>query len=310
MRTRSRRVRIKWTTVLVYVSLIFVASWLLESEQLRLPTVDNPAALAVAVPLVFLGFLASALAWWKILSLHGQPVSLRLALASTGVTIFGKYVPGKVWVVIGRAGYIAERGLQALSRLSLISLKSQLITLWIGLPLGALVFIFAADETWRDLALPTLGLWTLMSALLFSGVLVRSLNWLLQRLGRSPLDMPSLSPWLVLRAAPWFLFVWLAWCLGFALLVAALSGEPPQLADGLAFVLAATLAVLAVIAPGGLGVREGLLVLLLVMLGHPAQFATTVSVIARLWFLAGEVMLFVAGLIAQRGLVRLASRHD
>jgi uncharacterized membrane protein YbhN (UPF0104 family) len=300
----------RWTQLLVYASLAFVLLWLTRQDMLAVPHVRNWLALVGAILLLGVGFAGSAASWCRLLRLHGLDASPAQSLASVGLTVFGKYIPGKLWVVMGRASYLADMTGQPLSALSLLSLHAQIIALWLGLPLGALVFIFATDETWRDLALPTLVLWTLMSAFLFSGVLGRSLNWLLQRLSRSPIDIPTLSPRLVLRAAPWFLFVWLAWCLGFALLVAALSGEPPQLADGLAFVLAATLAVLAVIAPGGLGVREGLLVLLLVMLGHPAQFATTVSVIARLWFLAGEVMLFVAGLIAQRGLVRLASRHD
>ncbi len=300
----------RWTQLLVYASLGFVLLWLTHQDMLAVPHVRNWPALVGAILFLGVGFAGSAASWRRLLRLHGLAASPAQSLASVGLTVFGKYIPGKLWVVMGRASYLADMTGQPLSALSLLSLHAQIIALWLGLPLGALVFFFATDATWRDLALPTLVLWTLMSAFLFSGVLVRSLNWLLQRLGRSPLDMPSLSPRLVLRAAPWFLLVWLAWCLGFALLVAALSGKPPQFADGLAFVLAATLAVLAVIAPGGLGVREGLLVLLLVMLGHPAQFATMVSVIARLWFLGGEVMLFAAGLIAQRGLGRLASRHD
>jgi uncharacterized membrane protein YbhN (UPF0104 family) len=66
-------------------------------------------------------------------------------------------------------------------------------------------------------------------------------------------------------------------------------------ADGLAFPLAATLGIIAVIAPGGLGAREGVLVAYLVLAGQSVADATTVAVAARLWFLAGELALFVIG---------------
>ncbi|EGV30433.1 hypothetical protein ThidrDRAFT_2634 [Thiorhodococcus drewsii AZ1] len=300
----------RWTQLLVYASVAFVLLWLARQDMLAMPNIRDWPALAGAVAFLGAGFAGSASAWRRLLQLHGLDASPAQSLASVGLTIFGKYIPGKLWVVMGRASYLADLTRQPLSVLSMVSLHAQVITLWVGLPLGSLVFIFANDGTWRNLALPTLGLWALMSAFLFSDVLGRSLNWSLQRLGRPRMSLPSLSPRLVLRAAPWFLVVWLAWCIGFALLVAALSGEPPRLADGLAFVLAATLAVLAIIAPGGLGVREGLLVLLLVMLGHPTPFATTVSVIARLWFLGGEILLFAAGLAAQHGLGRPPPRHD
>jgi uncharacterized membrane protein YbhN (UPF0104 family) len=220
-------------------------------------------------------------------------------LASVGVTIFAKYVPGKVWAVIGRAGYVGERTGYPLSRLSLSSLQAQLLMLWVGLPLGGLTFAFASEPDWRRLALVSLALWGLLSAVLASDAAGRILTWLQ---GRLRLETDAVRPVLSLRrltgALPWFLPGWAAWCAGFALLVTALTGAPPEWSDGLAFVLATTLGVMAVIAPGGLGVREGLLVALLVMLGHTLEVATTLAVVARLWFLAGEALMFAAGILA------------
>jgi len=46
-----------------------------------------------------------------------------------------------------------------------------------------------------------------------------------------------------------------------------------------------------------LGAREGVLVAYLVLAGQTVADATTVAVVARLWFLAAELALFVIGWI-------------
>ena len=55
---------------------------------------------------------------------------------------------------------------------------------------------------------------------------------------------------------------------------------------------------LAIFAPGGLGAREGVLVAYLMLAGQTAADATTVAVVARLWFLVGELALFAIGWIS------------
>ena len=60
----------------------------------------------------------------------------------------------------------------------------------------------------------------------------------------------------------------------------------------LAFPFAATIGILVFVFPGGLGVREGLLVFYLVSAGLPLENATVLSIVARLWFLVGEVSIF------------------
>jgi uncharacterized membrane protein YbhN (UPF0104 family) len=72
-------------------------------------------------------------------------------------------------------------------------------------------------------------------------------------------------------------------------------------AVGAGFPLAASLGVLALVAPGGLGVREGVIVAYLGLAGIPAMEATTISIASRLWFLGGELIFFAAGAIAHRG---------
>ncbi len=51
--------------------------------------------------------------------------------------------------------------------------------------------------------------------------------------------------------------------------------------------------VLAIILPGGLGVREGIIVAYLTLAGLDVETATTISFMNRLWFISGEVFIFL-----------------
>ena len=59
------------------------------------------------------------------------------------------------------------------------------------------------------------------------------------------------------------------------------------------FPFAASIGIIAFIFPGGLGIREGFLVLYLVSSGMLTGDATLVSIAARIWFILGEVFMFV-----------------
>jgi len=52
---------------------------------------------------------------------------------------------------------------------------------------------------------------------------------------------------------------------------------------------------MALIAPGGLGAREGVMIGYLIFAGIPAIEATTIAVVSRLWFLLGEIFIFILG---------------
>ena len=60
-----------------------------------------------------------------------------------------------------------------------------------------------------------------------------------------------------IRILPWFILYWLFYSAGFYFLVKSLSIDEVPMATALAFPFAGTLGVMAIIAPGGLGVREG-----------------------------------------------------
>lgn len=282
-----------WHRYLIYVSLIFVAIVLYRFDYLRVPAVASYPVLLATLPLQLAGFLCLVASWNALLATSGCPVRFLEGLAALGLSILGNYVPGKVWLIVGRAGYIAARRDYPLAKVSVLSLHAQLITLWAGLLLGSLgAFAAGGLRLWGPLILL---LWLALTLTIFS----RSVHALVARMVsaviRRHVSIPLLSLKSTGHAIVWALLAWLAWSVAFYLFLIALGLGGVTPADGLAFPLAATLGVVAIIAPGGLGAREGVLVAYLLLVGQSPSDATTVAVAARLWFLAGELVLFAIG---------------
>jgi len=284
-----------WHRYFVYVSLVFVGAILYGFDYLRVPSVVSYATLALTFPLQLAGFAFLVASWNVLLAKSGCPVRFSEGLAALGLSILGNYVPGKIWLIVGRAGYLAERRAYPLAKVSLLSLHAQLISLWAGLLLGGLgAFAVGGVRIWGPLILL---FWLALTLTIFSPgvheVVVRGIGRLIGR----QVSIPLLSFASTSHAIVWALLTWTCWSLAFYLFLISLGLTGISLGDGLAFPLAATLGVLAIFAPGGLGAREGVLVAYLVLAGQPAADATTVAVAARLWFLVAELALFVIGWI-------------
>jgi len=66
------------------------------------------------------------------------------------------------------------------------------------------------------------------------------------------------------------------------------------------FPLAITLGVLAVFAPGGIGIREGVLTVWLHAAGFDLPTATSMAITVRLYTLVGETGMFAMGMIMKK----------
>lgn len=287
----------KWFfNILIYLSIGFLAVYLYQYNYLDLSAVKfNYWLLAISVLFLWLGFVGSALAWGKCLALHSMSVSRLGAIASHGLSVFAKFIPGKVWVVLGRASNVSLDG-QSLKTASYASVKEQLVYVWIGLALG-IVLLLAKGGSAELLFLV---------ALLFLGLTVFNLSdWfrklvalLYKKITKREFNIPRISLKDVAALSGSIAIYWMLWSVGFWLFAKSIVTDIP-LAAALVFPLSVTLGLLAVIVPGGLGVREGFLVLGLKLFGVPIHIATTISVASRLWFLSGETFIFLLGLLAR-----------
>jgi len=293
----GRRASSGWYGYLVIASLLFVLIYLYRVDHFAPVTIHSPLALAWSVAFLLAGFLGQGMAWFATVNESGFKASLSQCLAGSGLSIFTKYIPGKVFVVLGRAAYLTQRLGYPLSRMGMISLTAQLMALWTGLTLGTIGLLLGGGlPAWKA----TLAVvWVGLTIVVFSDVAHAAVERAVRLLLGKQVSIPSLRLRSVLTVMPWFFAFWISWAIGFQLLLVALRGDAPIVA-GLGFPFATTVGIVAVFAPGGLGVVEGVLVAFLVSVGFGAAEAATLSVVSRLWFLLGEACMFGVGLAASR----------
>ncbi len=287
-----------WFRYIFYASLIFLVIALAKADFLVIPTIHHPARLILSLLLLWAGFLLNALAWSRLLRQTPYRVGNGEGIASHGLAIFGKYIPGKFWVVMGRAEYLALRSGHSRKDLASLSLDAQFIALWAALLLGT-AGMFCVGGT-RLYGIGVLTLFVLLSLVIFTPLFHRLAEWFLSKIFRKPVTVPRLPVHKVIRTMCWYLLNWSTWSLAFWFLAASLAADPLPFSIAPAFALGGSLGILSIFAPGGLGVREGVLTAYLSLAGVALQEATTIAVASRLWFLAGEVFIFLVAVFLDR----------
>ena len=111
--------------------------------------------------------------------------------------------------------------------------------------------------------------------------------------------MPKISKWSIFKTLPYFFICWLFLSIGFWMMALAIDSNV-SFSISFAFPLAAVLGIAAILAPGGLGAREGVLIVLLKASGLLLETATLISVFSRLWFLIGEIFFFLVAFVLNR----------
>lgn len=236
----------------------------------------------------------------KSLARFARPPAWRVVAAVAWVARLGKYVPGKVASVAGATWLLSRRGVPVRAAISGLFLHQGL---WI-----VLCFLAAVPLTlWRPVqeALPLA--WAWFAAGIVAGVAClhpRVFLWIeglmLRRLGR-PAETPQVSlrglwPPALLQAVNIVSAGLTTWLICRAVTPIDLSALPMVIS---ATAMAAVSGFLAVFAPAGLGVREGILLYLLgPLVGHGPS--AVVVLLARAMQTVVELLLAGAGLIILR----------
>jgi uncharacterized membrane protein YbhN (UPF0104 family) len=229
---------------------------------------------------------------WHLITLKiGIALPPRETLSTWFYSQLGKYLPGKVWLIIGRF-YLYDskgRGRQEIS----LALYFETVTLLMAAGLISLITLAPMGThgilprgEWIPILFLALGLFCLI---LHPRVLEKIINPALNLLGKDPLRLSISYPDIL-----WMLLLnclnWGVGGLGFYFFIDSIFPVTPGTLLFLtgALALASTLGVLAVFAPGGLGVREGVLVYLLSHI-MPEGVSVVLSILTRLWMTVIEL---------------------
>lgn len=247
-------------------------------DEGRRAVADTEAAWLVgALALAAVAMVGIAWPWSDVMAVLGTRVPRARAVAWYFVGELGKYVPGGVWTVVGRAEQATGGGLERSVAYGGVALS--LVAAYLAAIVVALALVPVASGggvPFAVFALLPVGLAALHPRVL------QPLLGLVSRLVRRPVPVEpprwGVAVGLVARYVPAWLLVGAAtWCVARALDPGAGLGRV-----ALAGVLSWIVGFLAVPVPGGLGVREAVFVS---AAGLPLATGAATAVVARLGFM-------------------------
>ncbi len=246
-------------------------------------------------------------AWYLITGKLSIALSFRETLESWFFSQLGKYLPGKVWLLLSRFYFYESKGKSKKSISIALYLETVTLIMAAGLMFLASLFIFR--EEWAFSSWNHSGWLGFLSLLGFVSIhpriLQKILNGLLVWFGREPVSL-SISYPDVLLILMVCIAAWAVGGFGFYLFVDSFYPVAPHyiLFFTGALAISSTLGLIAIFAPSGLGVREGTLVYLLSLV-MTIPIAVVLSILTRLWMTLIEI-----GLIGMIYLFQQLQRRD
>jgi uncharacterized membrane protein YbhN (UPF0104 family) len=250
--------------------------------------------LLVSYILLLAAFAGYPLVWWLLLK-EGMGADLRLSKAFRiwYVSNLGRYIPGKIWQIVGRVELARAEGVSPPACAASVVYETGLIVIS-----GALVFLLALAALGGDgpgiSTRPVLILLPLGLILLHPSVFSAGTNKILRILRRPEVTLDVGTGW----AASVFALYGLLWIVqgsGFFFLVRSLADVPGGWLPKMVGIFSASwiAGFLSLVTPGGLGVREGVMALLLGMY-LPPSVSAVISILSRIWITLGEVFCVIA----------------
>jgi len=256
------------------------------TDLMAVPVTLHPVPLVAGSLLTVLTWFLLVRTWSHSLRWWGESLGFAAAVRIWFITNLSRFVPGAIWQFAHVSAEALSARVSPLAVALSVSLAPVLPTAVTGstnpaLALGLASLGVVAAVIFLPIAAPTLERWT-------SRLTGREIRW------PAPTHR-ELSRYVGTLALPWVAYGVAFWLFGRAVLGDA---APALLPAAAAFVGSYVAGIIAVFAPGGLGVREAALVALLAPVTGPAP-ALLLAVASRLWLVALEI-LTALGVLARR----------
>ncbi len=237
--------------------------------------------------LVIANFIFLIQVWRRLIFKMGYSLRFKKAFKIFFYSSMGKYVPGKVWSVLGMV-YMAEKEGVPMK----VSLTSAILNQTLNMIGGLLlVVIVSGTKFLGDLPkIAYLPLALILIIFIYPPLMESTLNILLKLLKKETISI-NLSFRDNLIFTLFFMVSWSIYGLAFNIFIRSLTPFSWSLMPFIssAFAFSYIIGFLSVFVPGGLGVREGILVFYLSSC-FPLPVATLIALLSRLWMTAAEIL--------------------
>ncbi len=228
--------------------------------------------------------------WHYLTKINSCEIKYSKAVTAYLYSILGKYIPGKVFMLAGRLTYYEEEN-APISKVTVCFFIENICTL-LG---AAMLFILSLFFFPNELLMQYRWIVMILISAFFLCIHPKVINLLLKiagKLFKKDLSIPMRYSQM-LKAVLLFIANWMIVGIGFYILVESIY--PMVELSHILFCagiwgISAMMGILAIFAPSGIGVREGVIVagLSLIM---PMEYAVVISVVSRLWQTIPELLL-------------------
>ena len=253
----------------------------------------EPWAVAVSFVVMSLASVWAGFAWWAVARAFGAPIAARPALRIYSTSNLGKYLPGKVWHAFARVYLAQQEGVPlALATTAVVTdivlyIAAGLLVMVLALPLIASSFAVVDGRLVVGVALVGL---VVGLALLHPAILNWSFRLAARLMPRRSFPPIEASYATILKIFVLYVILWVLYTTALFVGIRAVydgvsTAALPTL--GAIYALSYLSGLIMPLAPAGLGVREGLMALLLSQL-MPVPAAAAASVLVRVLQVAAE----------------------
>ncbi len=258
----------------------------------------NLANLLISYAFLLVNFLLFIQGWKCIVHRLGSTISYKTSFWVISLSQLAKYIPGGIWFTLGRVYLVKDKKIKA-EIIAMSVVIETVLTFLVCILLFLLSIIFTTRQTLSDFIF-IIPLFIIFLVALQPAILNKLINFATKIFRRPPIHL-SMTYSQLLVLSMYFLAFLVAQVIGFYLLIGAIY--PIALSKIFDLTAAYTLSWMAgfvvIFAPSGLGVREGVMTLLLSPL-LPTPLAIAISFVARVWMTVFEIVLFCAGLIVKK----------
>lgn len=221
-------------------------------------------------------------------------IKLSKVFKMNNIANIGRYIPGKLWSVMGIFYFTDKLGISK-KKTSVAILVNESTSKGSALLLGLLYFFFSSSHI---AYLPyMIGLLILALIFIHPRILEKLLNIILLLLKRDKITL-EFSYYKIIIIFLLYTTVWILCSLGFYLLVKSITTvESINIFKFLTiFPFSWVIGYLVLIAPGGLGVREGIITAMLAEFVLP-EVALVIALLQRIWFIIVEIINFAISML-------------
>jgi len=285
------KLALKW--IIAFAIFVFLGKMVWDNwNQVKdVPFTLQPFPFILSTLIFAFSYFIQIWAWYLITLKLGIAISLPETIESWFYSQLGKYLPGKVWLLLSRFSCYESKG-KSKKSIS-VALYFEMVTVLMA---GGFIFLASLiffGEIWPFYSWRHFG-WLILLFLLglvslHPWVLQKIVNWILVQVKREPVSL-SISYSDVLWILIVCIIAWVVGGIGFYLFIDSVypvSSKYILFLTG-ALAISSTLGLIAIFAPSGLGVREGALVYLLsFMMATPV--AVIISILTRIWMTLIEI---------------------